>query len=37
MQNKILIVDDALFMRAMLKKILSEAGYTQIFEAANGV
>ncbi len=37
MQNKILIVDDALFMRAMLKKILKEAGYTQIFEAANGV
>ena len=37
MQNKILIVDDALFMRAMLKKILKEAGYTEIFEAANGV
>ena len=37
MQNKILIVDDALFMRAMLKKILTEAGYTEIFEAANGV
>lgn len=36
MENKILIVDDALFMRAMLKKILNEAGYTQIFEAANG-
>ena len=31
MQNKILIVDDALFMRAMLKKILKEAGYTEIF------
>ena len=37
MQNKILIVDDALVMRAMLKKILKEAGYTEIFEAANGV
>lgn len=37
MQNKILIVDDALFMRAMLKKILKEAGFTEIFEAANGV
>lgn len=37
MQDKILIVDDALFMRTMLKKILNEAGYLQICEAANGV
>lgn len=29
MEKKILIVDDALFMRKSIRKILSEGGYTQ--------
>jgi two-component system chemotaxis response regulator CheY len=33
----ILIVDDALFMRTMLKGIFSEAGYKTIHEAEDGV
>ncbi|MBQ0136326.1 MAG: response regulator [Oscillospiraceae bacterium] len=33
---KIMIVDDAAFMRMMLKDILSEAGFTKIVEAKNG-
>lgn len=33
----ILIVDDAAFMRMMLKNILTKAGYTVIGEAANGM
>lgn len=33
---KIMIVDDALFMRVMLKRILTEAGYTNILEAVDG-
>ncbi|MTV49781.1 response regulator [Heliobacillus mobilis] len=35
MKKKILIVDDALFIRSILKKMLEEAGY-QVFEAVNG-
>lgn len=33
--SKVLIVDDAAFMRTMLRKILTEAGY-ECVEAANG-
>jgi len=33
----ILLVDDAAFMRMMLKDILTKAGYTVIGEAENGV
>lgn len=36
MNKKILIVDDALFMRTMLKKILRENGYQDLIEAADG-
>lgn len=35
--SKILLVDDAAFMRMMLKDILSKAGYDPIVEAENGV
>ena len=34
---KILIVDDAAFMRMMIKDILSKNGYEVVAEAANGV
>lgn len=37
MSLKILIVDDALFMRQMLRNIMAEEGWTVIGEAANGV
>ncbi len=37
MGARILIVDDAMFMRAMLKKILEERGYQVVGEATNGV
>ncbi len=37
MPAKILIVDDAAFMRMMLKDILSKSGYEIIGEAENGV
>lgn len=33
---KILLVDDAAFMRMMLKSTLEQAGYTEILEAADG-
>ncbi len=33
----ILIVDDSLFMRRMLKNILVEANYARIIEAENGI
>ena len=36
MPKKILITDDAMFMRYNLKKILDSFGYTDIIEAANG-
>ncbi|MBT9777827.1 response regulator [Clostridium sp. MCC353] len=36
MDKKILVVDDALFMRAMLKKILKEGGFNHILEALDG-
>lgn len=34
--SKVMICDDALFMRATLKKILTEAGFTVVGEAENG-
>lgn len=36
MNNKILIADDAAFMRIMLKGILNDAGYNKIIEAKTG-
>lgn len=36
MANRILIVDDAAFMRMMLKDILSKNGYEVVGEAENG-
>ena len=33
---KILLVDDAAFMRMMLKTTLGQAGYTDVIEAAVG-
>jgi two-component system, chemotaxis family, chemotaxis protein CheY len=33
---KIMVVDDAAFLRAMLKDILIKAGHEVVFEAANG-
>ncbi len=36
MQKRILIADDALFMRATLKRILTEHGYAICGEASNG-
>ena len=33
---KVLVVDDAIFMRRMLTDILTEAGYKVVAEAANG-
>ncbi|SHE94430.1 two-component system, chemotaxis family, response regulator CheY [Caldanaerobius fijiensis DSM 17918] len=35
--KKILVVDDAVFMRMMLKDILKKNGYESIVEAENGV
>lgn len=34
MDKKILIVDDAVFIRNITKKVLNNAGYTNIYEAA---
>lgn len=34
---KILLVDDAAFMRMMVKDTLSKNGYTDLYEAADGV
>ena len=34
---KILTVDDSAFMRNLIKTTLSKAGYTEIYEAADGV
>lgn len=36
MSKRVLLVDDALFMRATIKRILESAGYTIIGEAENG-
>jgi two-component system chemotaxis response regulator CheY len=36
MTTKVLVVDDAAFMRMMLSKILTDNGYTVVGEAANG-
>lgn len=36
MANTILVVDDAAFMRLMLKDILTQNGYSVVAEAANG-
>ncbi len=36
MDKKILIVDDAAFMRMMIKDSLTKSGYTNIIEAADG-
>lgn len=36
MPKKILITDDALFMRVTLKNILTQSGYEVVAEAANG-
>ncbi len=36
MAKRVLIVDDAAFMRMMIKNILTEAGYEIIAEAENG-
>jgi two-component system, chemotaxis family, chemotaxis protein CheY len=37
MSKKVLIVDDALFMRAMLREIVVKGGYEVVGEASNGV
>lgn len=36
MDNKIMIVDDAAFMRMTIKNCLTKAGYTNLIEAADG-
>lgn len=36
MAKKILLVDDAAFMRKMIKDVLSKNGYTELFEAVDG-
>ena len=36
MDKKILLVDDAAFMRMMIKDTLTKNGYTNIIEAADG-
>ena len=37
MDKKILVVDDAAFMRMLIKDVLSKNGYDNILEAADGV
>lgn len=37
MAKKILLADDAAFMRMMLKDALTKGGYTEIYEAVDGV
>ena len=36
MAKKILLVDDAAFMRKMIKDTLSKSGYTDLYEAVDG-
>ncbi len=36
MAKKILLVDDAAFMRKMVRDTLSKSGYTELFEAVDG-
>lgn len=36
MDKKILLVDDAAFMRMLIRDTLTKAGYTQILEASDG-
>ena len=36
MDKKILICDDAAFMRMMLKDIMKRIGYGEVYEAENG-
>ena len=36
MSKKILLVDDAAFMRMMLKDTLTKNGYTEVFESVDG-
>ena len=36
MAQKILVVDDAAFMRKMIKDTLTKNGYTEVFEAVDG-
>ena len=36
MAKKILLVDDAAFMRKMIKDTLSKNGYTDLYEAVDG-
>ena len=36
MAKKILLVDDAAFMRKMIRETLSKNGYTELFEAVDG-
>lgn len=36
MAKKILLVDDAAFMRKMIKDSLSKSGFTELFEAVDG-
>lgn len=36
MEKTILVVDDAIFMRKFIRRILEGAGYSRIFEAENG-
>lgn len=36
MEKKIMVVDDAAFMRMMIKNALSSNGYTNLIEAADG-
>ena len=37
MAKKILLVDDAAFMRKMIKDTLNKNGYTELYEAVDGV
>ena len=36
MEKKIMLVDDAAFMRMTIKNVLTKMGYTNLLEAADG-